>query len=114
MTNVIWEMENDMVITSPSNERLKQARRVRDGREPDLIFVEGERLIEECLQSGLDLFACFHSPSLTLKMQATLGEIAQRNCPVFSTTEAVMANLSDTVNPQGVVLLASRPSSRLE
>ena len=52
-------MENDMVITSSSNERLKHARRVRDGREPDLIFVEGGRLIEECLQSMFEADGLF-------------------------------------------------------
>ena len=48
-----------MLITSSSNERIKHARRVREGRERDLIFIEGERLVAECVSSGLPLQACF-------------------------------------------------------
>jgi TrmH family RNA methyltransferase len=103
-----------MIITSPANERLKHARRVREGREPDLIFVEGERLVEECLQAGLILSACFHSPDLTPRSQAILEEIRRRGCPVFPVADAVMANLSDTVNPQGIIVLAERPASTFD
>ncbi len=99
------------MITSPANERLKHARRVRDGREPELIFVEGERLVEECLQAQLPLFACFHEPEPSARTQASLRELQRRACPLYPTTAAVLATLSDTVHPQGVVVLAQRPST---
>jgi RNA methyltransferase, TrmH family len=102
------------MITSPANDRLKHARRVREGRESDLIFVEGERLVEECLESRLDLAVCFHTPNPSPRTQAILEEIALRNTPTFPVAEAVMANLSDTVNPQGIVLLAARPKWRMD
>ncbi len=102
------------MITSPANERLKHARRVREGREPDLIFVEGERLVEECLQSRLALSACFHSPSLSPRAEKILETIAGRGCPAFSVADAVMANLSDTVTPQGIVVLVERPRTSLD
>ncbi len=102
-----------MLITSPANERLKQARRVRDGREPELIFVEGERLVEECLQAQLPLTACFHEPEPSARTQAILNELQRRACPLYPTTAAVLATLSDTVNPQGVVVLAARPATGL-
>jgi len=100
-----------MLITSPANERMKHARRVRDGREPDLIFVEGERLIEECLQSDLLLTACFHSPETGKRGQAILEELEDRGCPAFTTADAVLATISDTVNSQGLILVAERPKS---
>ncbi|MFN0108855.1 MAG: TrmH family RNA methyltransferase [Blastocatellia bacterium] len=103
-----------MLITSPANERLKHARRVRDGREDDLIFVEGERLIEECLQSRLALTACFHSPELSSRAQTILAEITRRNCPTFATADAVLATISDTVNSQGLIALAERPKAKVE
>ncbi len=111
MTNVIWKMENDMVIISPSNERLKHARRVRDGREPDLIFVEGERLIEECLQSGLKLTACFHEPDPTPRAQRIIAEMASRDCPLYPALRAAFETVSDTVNTQGLIAIAERPES---
>lgn len=103
-----------MLITSPANERLKHARRVRDGREDDLIFVEGERLVEECLQSGLTLAACFHSPEVSPRAQTILTELAERGCPLLPTADAVLATVSDTVNSQGLIVLAERPTAQLE
>ncbi|MBI1760483.1 MAG: RNA methyltransferase [Acidobacteria bacterium] len=102
-----------MLITSPANERLKHARRVREGREPELIFVEGERLVEECLQAQLPLLACFHEAAPAARTQAILAELQRRGCPLYPTTAAVLATLSDTVNPQGVVVLAQRPTTGL-
>ncbi|HEY7181755.1 MAG TPA: RNA methyltransferase [Blastocatellia bacterium] len=104
-------MENDMVITSLSNERLKHARRVRDGREPDLIFVEGERLIEECLQSGLKLTACFHEPDPTARAQKIIAEMAGRGCPLYAANRAALETVSDTANTQGLIAIAERPRS---
>lgn len=103
-----------MLITSPANERLKHARRVRDGREDNLIFVEGERLIEECLQSGLVLAACFHSPELSPRAQTILAELAERTCPLLPTADAVLSTISDTVNSQGLIVLAERPIATLD
>ncbi len=98
-----------MTITSPANERLKYARRARDGREPELIFVEGERLIEECLQSGLKLTACFHLPDPNRRAQMIIAEMARHNIPLYPATEAALATVSDTVNSQGLIAIAKRP-----
>src|SRR5262245_16553031 len=100
-----------MIITSSSNDRLKHARRVRDGREPGLIFVEGERLIEECLQSGLKLTACFHTPDPNPRAQKIIAEMARRDCPLFPATIAALETVSDTVNTQGLIVIAERPQS---
>jgi RNA methyltransferase, TrmH family len=101
------------MITSPANERLKQARRVRDGRESDQMFIEGERLIESCLESAVELLACFHSSETTPRGSAIITEIERRGCPVFETAAPVFATVSDTVNPQGVILIAGRPRYQL-
>lgn len=103
-----------LLITSPANERLKHARRVRDGREPNSIFVEGERLIEECLQSRLPLSSCFHSQEPSQRAQAILNQMAQRGCQSFAVTEAALAAVSDTVSTQGLILIAGRPVMKLD
>ena len=100
-----------MVITSSSNERLKHARRVRDGREPGMIFVEGERLIEECLQSGLKLTACFHAPDPNPRARKIIAEIARRDCPLYPATRVALETVSDTVNTQGLIAIAEKPES---
>lgn len=48
-------MNETEVITSRDNTKLKLARAVRDGREPSLVFIEGVRLFEEAVRSGLDI-----------------------------------------------------------
>ncbi len=98
-----------MQITSASNERIKHARRVRDGREPGLIFIEGLRLAEEALRSKLPLEAAFlveRDEPRHLALRRALGEL---NVPCFETTPELLATLSDTVQTQGVILIASRP-----
>ncbi len=103
-----------MIITSPANERLKHARRVRDGREPELIFIEGERLAEECLQSNLKLIACFHSLDLSPRAQTIIAELTHKKCPIYPTADAVLETVSDTVNTQGLIVLAERPDFTLD
>lgn len=99
-----------MLINSPANERLKHARRVRAGQEPDLIFIEGERLVAECLQARLALHSCFHLPEPNTRVAALLADMS---CPQFAVNEAAMMTLSDTVTPQGLVVLAERPCAVL-
>jgi tRNA G18 (ribose-2'-O)-methylase SpoU len=77
-----------MLITSPVNSKLKHARQVRDGRVAEEIFVEGERLSEECLAAGLPLVAAFHAPSPSLRAQAVIAEAGRRGCPVYETVAA--------------------------
>jgi RNA methyltransferase, TrmH family len=103
-----------MIITSPANERLKHARRVRDGDEPDLIFVEGERLVEECLQANLRLIACFHSLQPGPRARKIISELSRTGCPIYPSHEAVLETVSDTVHTQGLIVLAERPNFTLD
>ncbi len=99
-----------MLITSPANERLKHARRVREGREPELIFIEGERLVAEAQQAQLILHTAFHQPEPNERAAALLNEM---NCPHYAVSEAVMTTLCDTVTTQGLIVLAERPQATL-
>ncbi|MBO0719995.1 MAG: RNA methyltransferase [Blastocatellia bacterium] len=103
-----------MLITSPANERIKQARRVRDGREEGLIFIEGERLGTEALQSDLALIACFHTPDPAPRSEEIIDELRRRNCPLYPTADPVLATLADTVNTQGIIIIGERPAFTVE
>jgi TrmH family RNA methyltransferase len=102
-----------MLITSPANQHLRRARGVRDGREPDLIFVEGERLAEECVHSELPLVSCFYSPEPTPRAQKIVRQAEERECELFEVTAAALDAISGTVNSQGIIILASRPGHSL-
>jgi TrmH family RNA methyltransferase len=100
-----------MLITSSSNERVKHARRVREGRERDLIFIEGERLVAECAASALKLHACFTAAEPSASQQELLKHIS---CPVFQLSESVLESLSDTTSTQGIIVIAERPWPTLD
>lgn len=105
-----------MHITSRDNSLLRQARAVRDGKIDDLIFVEGLRLCEEAYQSKLNIEAVIVSEELLHKERAAaaieeLSGVAKR---VASVSEKLLASISYTKTPQGIVVLAERPESSEE
>ena len=100
-------------ITSRDNSLLRQARSVRDGKVEDLIFVEGLRLCEEAVRSGLTVEAVIFSEQLAQKEKAAgiidrISHVAPR---VGSVSEKLLESISYTKTPQGIVLLAKRPNS---
>jgi len=99
-----------MLISSPANERLKHARRVRDGLEQDEIFVEGERLAAECIASEIELIQGLHIPTPRKLTRSLITQLRRRNCPLFEVTHEALATISDTVTPPGIILLARRPN----
>lgn len=101
-----------MKITSRDNSLLRRARAVRDGKAVEAIFVEGLRLCEEALNSGLAIEAVVLSEELARKDKAArlikeLGHVCDR---VESVTEKLLESISYTRTPQGIVLLAARPT----
>lgn len=104
------------VISSRDNSLLRLARSVRDGKTQDLIFVEGLRLCEEALRSGLRIEAVIVSSELALKEKAAIliTQLAQASNRVATASEKLLESISYTKTPQGIVLLASRPTSSQE
>lgn len=100
-------------ITSPGNPNIKLARRVRDGREDSLIFVEGERLVLECLDAEVAIHSAYVLPAMRDRFAEPLLRLLGRGCPVFDTHSSAFAAISDTVNSQGIVVIASRPGHGL-
>jgi len=101
------------MITSRDNSLLRRARAVRDGKEPDSIFVEGLRLCEEALASGLNIEAVIYSDQFAQKARPTLLINALENAGAksASVSEKLLESISYTKTPQGIAVLASRPAS---
>jgi TrmH family RNA methyltransferase len=95
-------------ITSRSNEKLKHARSVMRGAEPELIFIEGVRLVEEALRSGIEIQEVFFSGGFE-NDQRRQTIIDKLNCPVWEISASFADSISDTKNPQGLFAIASRP-----
>jgi TrmH family RNA methyltransferase len=104
---------NAETITSRDNSLLKLARSVREGKTTEYIFVEGLRLCEEALRSGLSLEAVIISEELAAKEKpaaiiAALAGAAKRTALV---SEKLLESVSYTKTPQGIILLATRPET---
>ncbi|MCZ2389559.1 MAG: RNA methyltransferase [Acidobacteria bacterium] len=102
------------MITSKDNARVKAARRVRDGRDRSLVFIEGLRLANEALRSGLLLRECFVSEQFISADEgvAFQKKVSAEGVAVNICSEPVFRSLADTMNPQGVVLISEAPGER--
>ena len=100
------------MITSRDNSLLRRARAVRDGKEPASIFIEGLRLCEEALASGLNIEAVIYSEEIARKERPALLIKALENLGAKSAavSEKLLESISYTKTPQGIVMLASRPA----
>ena len=96
-------------ITSRDNQKLKFARKVREGRERGLIFVEGLRLAEEVLRSDVEIKEIFVR---TGSGSDLLKASPNRSLPLPVLTNTKLFNsLSDTKNSQGVVVICAKPAT---
>src|SRR5688572_4354579 len=101
-------MDPSDIITSRDNAKLKLARSVRDGRDAELIFVEGVRLVEEAIRSGTEIVHAFVSADINLA-----GRVP--GLPEHVLVEPkIFHSISDTENSQGIVVLIRRLSSSLD
>ena len=102
-------MRETVQISSRDNAQLKEARRVRDGKERDKIFIEGARLVGEALRSGLEIEKLFLSGEGASRAEGLLeaGIIGE----VYAVADPAFRSISDTVTSQGVVAIAKRPTA---
>jgi TrmH family RNA methyltransferase len=107
------DTSHHQVITSRDNSLLRQARSVREGKVHGLIFVEGLRLCEEALHSKLAIESVIYSDEIAEKKRARefltqVEPVAKRLAVV---NEKLLATISYTKTPQGIILIAARPDS---
>src|SRR6185503_20035330 len=102
-----------MHITSRDNSLLRQVRAVRDGKIKELIFVEGLRLCEETQRSHLEIEAVIVSDELMRKDRAAgaIEELSRVSKRVGTVSEKLLASVSYTKTPQGIIVLAQRPEA---
>ncbi|MGB7068945.1 MAG: RNA methyltransferase [Pyrinomonadaceae bacterium] len=105
------------IITSRDNHSLKFARNVRNSKELGLIFIEGVRIAEEALRSGLVLRSCFVSDEFrdSDPGRALLRKLDGERIETFAVSDRLFGSIADTENPQGIAFIADRPAlSRLQ
>jgi len=102
-------------IASRDNSKIKFARRVRDGKEPGFIFIEGVRLVEEALLSDIELVEAFVADDFAAGPRQTIvtSDLLRRGSPMFAVPREIAVSLSDTQSGQGIVVIAERPVERV-
>lgn len=107
------EMTITTKIASRDSARLKHARKVRDGKVGDAIFVEGLRLCEEALRSNMTVRECFVSGKFLKGERSNVlaAAILGNGVNINEITESLFRSIADTDSPQGIVLICDRPQS---
>ncbi len=102
---------NDAPITSRHNQLVKHARMVRNRKIQEQIFIEGVRLAEEALRSGLNIQEAIYTGKIGSDERGSrlLDGLKAEGCRLSLVSEEVLASVSDTRTPQGIALLATRP-----
>lgn len=96
-------------ITSRDNQRLKLARKTREGFVKENIFIEGFRLAKEAAYSDLKILDVFISRNFR-QSESNLDFLAGLNNPnVAEVSDKIFDSLSDTKNSQGIVLICKKP-----
>ncbi len=105
-----------MKITSRDNSLLRRARDVRDGKNEDLIFIEGFRLCEEALQSDLEIDLLVYSDQLARKTRAVklISALEGKAKKTAIVSEKLLDSIASTKTPQGIVMLAKRPACSMK
>src|SRR5437660_12920462 len=100
-----------MKITSRDNSLLRHTRAVRDGKVKQSIFVEGLRLCEEALSSGLKIEAVIYSEEIARKERAAIliERLRATSENIASVSEKLLESISCTKTPHGIVVLAGHP-----
>jgi TrmH family RNA methyltransferase len=97
------------VITSPSNKRVAKAVRLKKRaiREKERRFLEeGVPADAEAIDSGIRVEGVFHSGPTADRVGIVLDRARGAGIPVMELSDELMARLTSTVTPQGIVAVA--------
>jgi len=112
-------MEQFMLITSSQNERIKQVRMLQQQgkarRKQQRLVLEGARLMADALDTGAQPDYALHTEEADSPGTPTNALLVRLRdaCPVFAITPELMAALSDTETPQGVLGVFPLPELRV-
>lgn len=100
-------------ISSRDNQKLKFARSVRDGHDDKRIFLEGLRLCEESIRSGVNIVFVFVTRSFLEqeRSEKLIESLSAKTKEIFEIDPKLFDSLSATKNSQGIVLIADTPET---
>ena len=104
------------LITSASNPRLKQIRRLRRRRGVDAVLVEGYRPLRLALEAGVRVREVFYAPELWLGEgeRALVEETAARGARVHELGADAFRSIAGRPRPDGLTAVAQRRTAPLD
>ena len=98
-------------ITGRDNQKLKLARKVRDGHVKELIFIEGLRLAEEVWRSDLLVKDIYVAETFGQNERAAqlLRSFRPKNVLINEVSDKIFQSIADTKTSQGIVLICEKP-----
>lgn len=106
-----------MIITSASNQRLRNLRQaVRAGRGDDQgrVPIEGLKLLQEALRSHLQIEELFVSSRCRTETEALLDQAGGKPLEIVEVADRLFPSISSTETSQGVLALAKLPSAHID
>jgi RNA methyltransferase, TrmH family len=94
------------LIESRQNPHIKQIRRILAGREREYFLIEGQKLLDEAMKSGVKLVHIFVRADYRRRER---GLLEQSGAEVHTLADSLLKYVSDVETPQGIVAIARRP-----
>ncbi|MFN0116854.1 MAG: hypothetical protein ACKVQC_00995, partial [Elusimicrobiota bacterium] len=98
-----------IIINKRAHPFVQQLRFIRDRKEKNLLFCEGEDLLSESLRSGVTIQSVV-CVSEKLKSCQTKLKRFQKSADFYVLDESVMKFVSDVVTPPGIISIVEKPS----
>lgn len=100
-------------ITSRENQKIKNLIKIRQGKNKQLLFIEGVRLIEEVVRTDTEITELFISTKFgeTDRERELLREIETRLIEISQVSEKLFNSISETNNSQGIIAVSKRPKT---
>lgn len=105
-------MKSSKQITSRSNDDVKKLRDVRDGRDKKLFFCEGQKVIEDLLQSKFSTLHLYATPKTESAARALLEKTKKTGVPVDLLAADIMDFVSDMSSAPGMIAVGKRPEAQ--
>ncbi len=95
-----------MIISSRENAQIKQAKKLisdaSERRSTGFFFLEGARLCQDAVSSGVRVETCFYTAFAKTKYELQLTAVLSVANHAFEITDEIAKSLSDTKSPQGI------------
>ena len=107
------------IISSPENDRVKYAKALKKKRvryQEKKYLIEGLRLVDQVLESGTRPAFVLYAEDWAASRdgERLVARLAQMGIPAWAVAPALMADVSDTVTPQGIAAVVPMPEPDLD